>query len=233
MRLGIMQPYFFPYPGYFQLISYCDTFIFHDDVQFIKGGWINRNRIYGDGQPKWFTFPMIAGSAFTNICERHYVTDPKARLKLSNQLENSYQNETNYRDVISLFREIMKYPNNNVAKFNINLLKKVSEYIGLKTKFLTSSKLEFNKNLKGQDRVLQICKLTGAKHYINPVGGEKLYQKKRFTEQNIKLQFLKPAYLQYDQRNKNFVPKLSILDFLMFNSEISAKEVLEKNCSIA
>ena len=185
MKLGIMQPYFFPYPGYFQLIAHCDTFVFYDDVQFIKGGWINRNRILCDDQPKWFTYPINSGSTFANICERYYVADTKSHAKLRNQLESSYRDATFFGDVIQLFQLIMEFPNKSIAEFNINLIRIISEHIGLKTNFLISSKLSSDKEFCGQERVLEIARLTKAKTYINPIGGTNLYNKQTFSNEGV------------------------------------------------
>ena len=168
MKLAIMQPYFLPYLGYFQLINAADQFVIYDDVNFIKQGWINRNRIQLDEQPFLFTLETKGASSFKKINE---ITVGSNKNKLLKTFQQVYSKAPYYSDSIKIISEILESKENNLAVFVGESIKKICDYLEIKTTFLLSSKLEKNKELTAENRVLDICKTLKAKVYINPIGG--------------------------------------------------------------
>src|SRR6185437_10468430 len=128
MIIGIMQPYFFPYIGYFQLIAHCDVFVLHDDVQYIKGGWINRNRILVNHRAVWITFPVLRAAHHCNIRDRYYSSDPEDRNRLLRRIAGAYRTSPCFGQVYPLIEEIMAFRNTNVAAFNTNLIQCVAAH---------------------------------------------------------------------------------------------------------
>jgi hypothetical protein len=227
MKLGIMQPYIFPYIGYFQLIKLVDKFVIHDDVQWIKGGWINRNRILINGEAQYFTIPIRKGSNYLNINQREISPNFNAhKKKILRQIESAYKKAPYFEEVFSLTKRVFSNKETNISKFNVNALLECCDYLSIDTPVVFSSDLNKNNDLTGQDRVININIVLGSTNYINPIGGGmSLYSKKNFSDNGIVLNFLKTRNVTYRQyKNNDFVPFLSIIDVMMFNSreEISS-----------
>lgn len=225
MKLGIMQPYFLPYIGYFQLINAVDKYVIYDDVQFIKGGWINRNNILLNGNR--FMFNLILNGASPNKLINEISVDPN-QIKLLKTIENSYKKAPYFESVFQLVVSILNFDDKNLAKFIGNSIVEVCKYIDIDTEIIVSSDLNKNNDLRGQDKVISICKLLEVDSYLNAIGGQELYSKSFFLENSIDLYFLEPNKVDYKQFNNSFVPNLSIIDVLMFNSRQAIKEQLNK-----
>lgn len=230
MKLAIMQPYLFPYLGYFQLINAVDKFVICDDVQYIKGGWINRNNLLINKKKYLFSFSVRNDSQFKSINERYYCSDlfVKEIAKFYNTLINSYKRASYFDEVFYLINKIFEYNDLNVGNFNSNALKCVCNYIGIDTEFIRSSEIQKNNCLKREFKVLEINKILRSTEYINAIGGTNLYCKEIFKNNNIKLNFIKTIDVEYKQFNNEFVPNLSIIDVLMFNSKDEVKRLLNK-----
>jgi len=226
MKLGIMQPYLFPYIGYFQLINAVDTFVIYDDVNYIKQGWINRNRILMNNASHYFTLSLKEASSFKKICEIEVGTNIE---KLKKTLLQVYCKAPYFAATFSLLHEILDCQDTNLSHFVTNSLQKISRYIGIETKFVVSSELNISCDLCGQDRVIKINEHFHADTYINAIGGKELYSREAFAKHNIKLQFLKTDAIEYKQFSREFIPNLSIIDVLMFNSLDSVREFLNRN----
>ena len=220
-----MQPYFFPYIGYFQLINAVDEFVVYDDVNFIKQGWISKNRILVNKQAVDIILQLNGASSFKKINE---INLGKNRLKLLKTIEQAYKKAPFFNSVFPIVSEILTFNENNLAFFLTNSLIKISEYLSINTKIIISSDINKNNLLKGKDKVLEICKKTNALDYINAIGGIELYNKEEFIENNIKLCFLKTKKVEYNQFDDNFIPGLSIIDILMFNSPEEINIMLNK-----
>ena len=225
MKVAIMQPYFFPYIGYFQLINAVDEFVVYDDVNFIKQGWISKNRILVNKQAVDIILQLNGASSFKKINE---INLGKNRLKLLKTIEQAYKKAPFFNSVFPIVSEILTFNENNLAFFLTNSLIKISEYLSINTKIIISSDINKNNLLKGKDKVLEICKKTNALDYINAIGGIELYNKEEFIENNIKLCFLKTKKVEYNQFDDNFIPGLSIIDILMFNSPEEINIMLNK-----
>ncbi|MGF7050597.1 hypothetical protein J2T13_005147 [Paenibacillus sp. DS2015] len=229
MKIAIMQPYLFPYIGYFQLINSVDNFVIYDDVQYIKGGWINRNRILLNKDSHLFSFSVEQASLQLNINNRIY--SPKLNMekeKFIKTLQTGYKRAPYCNEVIGLIIKIFNSTDNNVSSFNANQLKEIADYIGIKTKLLFSSEIITSKQLAAEDRIIDICNSLGADQYINPIGGQDLYSKDHFSNAGIDLNFLKTKDIFYQQLDNDFIPFLSIIDVLMFNSKEEVVKILNE-----
>ena len=215
MKLGIMQPYFFPYIGYWQLLNFVDVYVVYDDVNYIKGGWINRNYILSNKKKLLLTMPLKQASSNKLIKEIEIENDLNKILKTICQ---SYSKSPYFNCVYPLIEDIISVSERNLALFLLNSIQKISSYIGIKTKILLSSQIEKNNSLKGQDKVLEICAVMGADMYVNALGGTNLYDAAVFKKYNIDLCFLKAIGVEYKQLSGYFEKNLSIIDIFMMNS---------------
>ena len=224
-----MQPYLFPYIGYFQLIHSVDSFIIIDDVQYIKGGWINRNRILLDGGPCYITLPVEKGHLRDNINQRNFSSSEykKSQQKILHQLSNAYRKAAYFSEVMRLVEQVFACEERNVARFLTCQLRKVCDYLRIETPFLLSSEImKATNGLTGQSRVIAICKVLGADRYINAIGGVSLYDRESFEREDIKLNFIKTHDLNYRQFENTFIANLSIIDVMMFNPVPQIREYL-------
>ncbi len=232
MTLAIMQPYLLPYVGYMQLMGAVDTFVLYDDVAFINRGWINRNKLLINGQEHLFTVPLKDASQNKRINEVHLADDPKWRSKLLKTIEQGYRKAPQYSVVMPLTEKIINFTTDSIAEMIYHSLVELNGYLGLTPKLVASSSIYENEQLKAQDRILDICRQEGATRYINPIGGMELYDKERFAEAGITLNFIRSERVEYSQFNRGdsstFIPWLSILDVMMFNDVPAVKELLTK-----
>lgn len=226
--LGIMQPYFLPHIGYFQLIESVDKFIIYDDVNFINKGWINRNNILVDCKPFKFSVPVLALSQNKHINQLEIKKDLIWLKKIKKTIENSYKKAPYFEAGFSLFIDIIDFQEVKLNYFIINSIKRVSDYLNINTEIIESSSIYNNNNLKGQDRIIDICKKENVGIYINSIGGKSIYQKEIFAKNDINLSFLKSDEINYKQFDCNFIPALSILDVIMFNDPKIIKNYLTR-----
>lgn len=228
-----MQPYFFPYIGYFQLMNAVDEFVVYDNIQFSKKGWINRNRILVNGADSYISLPLKKDSDYLNVVERHLSDDWKnERKKMLNRITESYRKAPCYKTVMPLIETILMHDDSNLFGFIYHSLEQIKAYLGIKTHFIISSAIPIDHQLKSEDKVLALCKARSATTYINPIGGVDLYNKDRFLSEGIVLQFLKADNIQYQQYANTFVPFLSIVDVLMFNDLDKVKDYLSASYSL-
>lgn len=232
MTLAIMQPYIFPYIGYFQLIKAVDKFVIYDDVNFIKQGWINRNRILINGKEHLFTVPLEGASSFKLIreTELNYKFFKAWEIKFLRSLEQSYKKASNFKECFDLIQKVLKRieGQNNIASLAVASIVEVVNYLGLKTEIELTSTVYNNQHLSAQSRVIDICIMEGASTYINPEGGQSLYNHAVFEEHGLQLKFIKANLEEYEQFNLPFSKGLSIIDVLMFNSKERVKEMLNE-----
>lgn len=205
MKLAIMQPYIFPYIGYFHLIDSVDTFVFYDDVNFINSGWVNRNKILVNGKDFLFTIPSdwsqnkkineIFVSGQYEIWKNKFFTT----------LKHSYGKEKHYKECFKIIEETFSN-NNSLNEICKQSIKNILKYLEIEKKIVDSSNVFNNQYLKSSDRIIDICKKTDANVYINTAGGKELYSKEDFKKESINLYFIK------SKENLNFV---SIIDTIM------------------
>ena len=216
-KLAVMQPYFFPYIGYFQLISAVDTFVIYDNIKYTKKGWINRNRILRDGKEVMFSLPLKKDSDYLDICERELSKDFNPD-KLLSQFKGAYQRAPYFAQTFPLVEQIVRYDDVNLFRFLHHSIVRLCEHFEIKTEIKISSDIPIDHDLTGQDKVLSLCIAAAAKTYINAIGGLELYSKEIFLQQGIELKFIKSHPFEYQQFGGTFVPWLSIMDVMMFNS---------------
>ena len=229
-RVAIMQPYFFPYLGYFQLIASVEKFIVYDDVAFIKQGWINRNRILVDGSAHTFSIPIDDLSSFRLIkdTEVNGRLFPKWKSKFLKTIDMEYRKAPHFEAARSMIERAVSVESKSIARMAVESILEVSSYLGLTTRMILSSRGYKNEFLKGRDRVIDICKKESAESYINVPGGMELYTKEDFEREGIELKFIKPVLKPYSQFGKDFCPGLSMIDVLMFNSPETCRQLVRE-----
>lgn len=226
MKVGIMQPYFFPYLGYWQLINAVDKYVIYDDVNFIKNGWINRNNILLNGKKHLVTLPLEGASPFLLINQIKTTSRTKDKEKVLKTIVQSYKKAPYFEDVISIIENTVLNDSEFIGNALIYSIKSVIAYLDINTEIIISSELDKDISLSSEDKVIHICKLLNASNYLNAVGGQELYNKSNFEKQNLQLSFLKMNQKSYKQFDNDFVPNLSMIDVLMFNSPASITEML-------
>jgi hypothetical protein len=230
MKTAIMQPYFFPYIGYFQLINSVDIFVIYDKIQYTKKGWINRNRILLNKKESMITLPIKKDSDFLNVNER-FLSDNWLieSIKILNLVREAYRKAPYFDMVYPIINECINYDSRNLFKFIFNSINLIIDYLEIETQIILSSSININHELKAEDKVISICNELETSIYINPIGGLELYSKDKFMENGLDLFFLKTNDLVYQQcNNSTFISNLSIIDVLMNNSKEKVKEMLDK-----
>ena len=227
MKLAIMQPYFFPYLGYWQLMDAVDRFVIYDDVNFIKRGWINRNRILINGAPHYITVPLEGGSQNKRICDLAIHEAQAWRRKTAKSIECAYSKSPFYSAVYPEIERQIFHDSNNLADFLAANLNSMAKFLGIDTEIVVSSRKYRNSDLSSQDRIIDICQREDASAYVNLPGGQELYDAASFHSANLDLIFLSSRASPYRQRKIDFVPNLSVIDVLM---ETGVEGVAERLC---
>jgi len=228
MKIAIMQPYSFPYLGYFQLVNSVDVFLFLDDVSFINKGWINRNFLLVNGKSFLFTFPCEKVSVNKKIMNTNIFLTEKSIDKFLKTIKHSYRKAPNFVDVFSLIENIMYSQYTTIAEFSELSIKIISDYLDINTKFGKVSEKYSEIDSTGSKRIIDICQKQNCVKYINLIGGQNLYNKKEFETKGIELKFIQSDKIYYRQFNSDFIPNLSIIDVLMFNDIDEVKILLSK-----
>ncbi len=212
-----MQPYFLPYLGYWQLLKAVDVFVLYDNIKYTKKGWINRNRILSQGKVETISLPLTKSSDFNQIFQKNLVPNYIEELeKLKRKVIGAYGKAPCFEAGINLYESATPLHTNNLFEFLLISIKAIAQILGIKTQIIPSSELLVNHELKGQDRVIDICKNLKADTYINPPGGISLYSHLEFQLQGLELRFISPNILQYQQfYSSDFTENLSILDVVM------------------
>jgi len=216
MKAAAMQPYFFPYIGYYQLISAVDLFIVYDNIKYTKKGWINRNRMLQNGRDVIFSLPLKGGPDCLDVRERELAAEFN-RDKLLNRLEGAYRRAPYFAQTFPLVERIVRHEDANLFRFLHHSIVETCGHLGIPTEIRTSSGIAIDHGLKSQDKVLALCKAVGTSSYLNAVGGMELYSKESFREKGIDLKFIRSKPFRYTQFGDAFVPWLSIIDVMMFN----------------
>jgi WbqC-like protein family len=228
VTVAIMQPYFFPYIGYFQLIAAVDKFIVYDNIKYTKKGWVNRNRLLQNGCDRLFSLPLKNASDSLDIRERELAADFN-RDRLVNQFIEAYRRAPNFGQTLPLVEIVVGYEDTNLFRFLYHAITRTCEHLGITTKIIISSTVGIDHGLKNQAKVLALCDAVGAGIYVNPIGGVELYSGGAFQAQGIELKFLRSTPFEYPQFDKPFVAWLSIIDVLMFNTVDTVKTCISTN----
>lgn len=226
MKIAIMQPYFFPYLGYFQLIHSVDKFVFYDDVNFMKKGWVNRNNILLKGKAHLFSLPLRKASQNRKINEIEVSSISEWAKKFLQSLELNYKKAPYFYEVFSLVSDVLRPEVTTVSEAAMLSVEKVSDYLGLEREFIVASQSHGNRKKGRLDSLIDICQSERANEYVNAPGGRTLYEAQDFNAFNIGLYFLEPVISEYRQFEDPFVPALSIIDVLMFNSVAETNKMI-------
>lgn len=230
-KIAIMQPYIFPYIGYFQLVQSVNEFVFYDDVNFIKKGWVNRNNILVNGESNRFTIPLNKQSQNfeikdTLIKKEVYFKWASKFLKSVNQ---HYKKAPFYDTVYPMLEKVFLHPRiNSISDLSSLSVTETSQYLNIGTNFSFSSQaFSESKTLGRADRLISIVSKLEGTEYINSIGGIELYDKNYFKKFNIDLKFIYSETPVYQQYQNEFVPGLSIIDVLMFNQTETINQMLK------
>jgi hypothetical protein len=223
MKLSIMQPYFFPYIGYFQLISATNQFVIYDNIKYTKKGWINRNRFLLNSRSATFSIPLAHGSDFLDIRDRR-ISPEYRREKLTRQLESAYQYAPQFESTFPLILEIINNSSDNLFEYVKNSVQRLCHHLEIDTKIVISSRVIIDHKLKSKEKILALCQKLGADEYVNSIGGLELYSYEAFKASGVTLKFVKSKPIQYPQFKNDFIPSLSIIDVLMFNPLSQVKQ---------
>lgn len=227
MKVAIMQPYWIPYIGYFQLINAVDTFVIYDNIEYTKKGWINRNRILANGKEVLLSLPVKKDSDFLKVNQRYLSeTFHKDQIKIHSKIKESYKKAPHFQTVFPLVETILNYNQGSLFDFIHHSIVVICEYLSINTTIVVSSSIQIDHNLKAQDKVIAIAKYLSAKQYINAIGGVDLYDKATFEANDLQLHFIKSNPFQYQQFDNDFIPWLSVIDVMMFNSKEEIKAFL-------
>lgn len=230
MKVGIMQPYFFPYLGYFSLISFTDKWVVFDIPQFIRHGWIERNRILKlDGSWQYIKVPLIKHSQQTTIKDIYIRNVENWKEKILAQLQHYKRKALYFKETEELLKEIFKYESESIVDTNINAIKQICQYLEMDFNYQFSSDMKIypSQIKEPDDWALEISKILNAETYVNPIGGVDIFDEKKYISNGIELLFLKNKLVEYKQFNNTFEPGLSIIDVLMFNSIKETKDLIE------
>jgi hypothetical protein len=230
MKVAIMQPYLFPYIGYWQLINAVDKFVILDDVNYIVRGFINRNRILLNGQPYMFSIPIKKASQNKLIMDTELNFTEEDKRKFLMTIKNAYRKAPYFHEVMPMIEKIIDNPETDLTSYIKNSILRINQYLDIDTEILISSQMEKDNTLKAQDRIIEICKKLNADIYINPCGGRGLYRHCDFEEEGLKLFFLTTIgeNIHYQQFKKEFVENLSIVDLLMNNGQNQIRNFLHQ-----
>lgn len=225
MKTAIMQPYFLPYIGYWQLVSTADIFVIYDNIQYTKKGWFNRNRFLQNGKDVLFSIPLKKDSDFLDV-DKRFISPNFNKLKLISQFKNAYCKAPYFKEVLPILEEIIMLEDDNLFNYILNSVRQICDYLEIKTKIIVSSTVNIDHSLKSEQKVIAICKALDTKVYINAIGGIELYNKNWFAENSLDLKFIKSVNSEYKQFDNDFRPWLSIIDVMMFNNKDEIKKMI-------
>lgn len=232
-KIAIMQPYFLPYIGYFQLMNAVDKFVIYDNIQFTKRGWIHRNRILENGKDTYVSLPIKKDSDYLDVKDRYLADNfDKQKNKVLSKINNNYRKAPRYKEVFPVVENIFSFENKNLFDFVFNSILYLKKYLEIETDIIKSSNINIDHTLKSSEKVKAIVKKEKGSIYINPIGGLELYDKANFKADGIELFFMKTNEFKYKQYNNEFIKFLSIIDVLFFNDKNSVEAYIKEDFEI-
>lgn len=224
IKIAIMQPYLFPYIGYWQLMKSVDIFVLLNDVNYIKKGFINRNFLLLNDKQKRFTLEIK--NASQNKLIKDIETGNNTN-KIIQMIYHAYKKSDYFEEVFEIVKKSLEgKDNSNLSELLFNSINLMKEYLDIKCKLILSSDLDLEQKFTGQERIIKICKILNAESYINNISGSHLYDKSLFRKNGIKLFFCEAQIFKYNQFYSDFKPGLSIIDVTMFNDKTKLKKML-------
>lgn len=229
MKIAIMQPYFLPYIGYFQLLNAVDLFLLTDNMQYTKRGWFNRNKILDNGSERIISIPIKKAAHHLNVNQRYLANNSiNERRKILRQINSLYAKAPYFNDNYPIVRRPFLNVIENLFDFIYKSITELCSEFSIDTEIELLSSIDIDHKLPAQDRIIEVCKNLNAEEYINSIGGKELYDKTTFNTNGIELKFLRSQYIEYTQYENKFVPWLSIIDVLMFNDIETIKGYLNE-----
>jgi hypothetical protein len=226
-KIAIMQPYFLPYIGYWQLIRSVDEFVVYDNIEFTKKGWFNRNRILDGDHDRLFTIPIKKDSDYLSVGDRYLSDDSQNEIeRILRIVQMTYRKAPYYAIAYPVIEACFRGADKNLFSYIYNSIQIICDYLDIGTKITVSSAVAIDHTLKAEYKVLAICKATEADVYINSIGGVELYNKEEFKSNSVDLHFIKSKNIEYKQFGNPFVPWLSIIDVIMFNDKEAVERML-------
>ena len=234
MKLGIMQPYFFPYLDYFDLTNYADKWVVFDNVQYIRHGWINRNRVLHPTEGWQYIIVPVKVSRNTLIKDVRIAADIKWDKRILGQLQHYKKKAPYYDETIHLVDDCLKKEEPSISRLNVLILKKVCEYLEIRFdySFFSEMNLDLGPIDGPGDWALRISEAMGAREYVNPAGGAALFDEGKFRESKIKLTIRNLPSFEYSCRGYEFVQNLSIIDVMMWNRPEEIKQYLDDHNAV-
>lgn len=231
MKLAIMQPYFFPYIGYYSVLKHVDRYIYLNNVQYIYHGWMNRNRILHPKEGwQYINVPIKKHSRNDVINEVIINNQIEWKKKILNQIEHYKKHAPFYGEVKQLLEKIFSHDFERLSELNISIDQAIAEYLGITTltDVISEMDLRYEKPVKPDEWALNICKALGSvKEYWNAPGGKEFFDAEKYARANIDLKFLKINLHPYKQKGNQFEAGLSIIDGMMFNSVEEINKMLD------
>jgi len=232
MKLAIMQPYFFPYIGYFDLLCNVDLFIVYDTVQYIRRGWIHRNRVLQHNKIGWqyIIMPTNKAAQKTPINEIQVLQNNNWKYRILGQLEHYEKHAPYAMETIEFAKKCLEVNEVSISRLNVNILHQCADLlnIGFEYKLCSELNIELDSVGNAEEKILYLCEFLGASEYVNLIGGVDLYHEDSFKDRNIKLTFRNTPTWIYETTPYEFEPNLSIIDVLMWNRPDKIKEYLNK-----
>jgi hypothetical protein len=251
MKLAIMQPYFFPYLGYFQGICAVDKYLLYDNLAYIKEGWINRNRyLVTRGTPIYFIAPVKGKSSFAKIKDVELVEDRIWRQKLLKSIVVNYKRRPFFDEVYPLVEHVVNADLSLLTDLCSLSIRTICDYLDIATEMASGSAkfLELEAQLSSDEadlqkrfpsirletlerkvfRAIAMCHIEKAEVFVNAIGGQSLYNKAEFKNNNIDLFFVRTRPYSYPQSTPDFYPDLSIIDVLMNCGKEGTRRLLQQ-----
>lgn len=217
MKCAIMQPYLFPYLGYYQLVYASDCFVVYDDVNYIKRGYINRNTIVLNGVPHRFTLPVESASINKLINELSYTVNTK----IIETIKRAYSKAPYFNESMNIVEKVLTSKERSVSRLNALSISEFFKYLNIDKKIIFSTEMNYDRSTARADRLIEISKLNKCEQYINAAGGKELYNKDHFRRNGVELYFISPKNKAEEQKN-------SIIDLMMKKSKDEIKELLSE-----
>ena len=230
--VAIMQPYFFPYIGYLQLMDRADTFVLYDDVQYIKQGWVNRNRILRGDAPVYLTLPVVRGRHKERICEKRLLNPQEGLKEAFAKIIRLYRSAPQFDKALEFLEPLFSPDVETISDFNIRALGAICRHLSISTELVVASERNYGHDVSGQERVLRICEREAATHYVNAIGARAsgLYSEEAFAAAGLELSFLRTdPDLAHDQGGAGFVANLSVIHLLMQHPPETICRMLPRN----
>lgn len=225
--IAVMQPYLFPYLGYFQLIAAADVFVLGDDLQYVRSGWVNRNRILHNDEARLITFPLKKDRFQLQINQRqlcdHFSDEAERLIRL---IAESYKEAPYFAQVMPLVERLIHFPQQNISLYAEHAIREMCAYLHIVTPIMRSSDLILGSPVDKQERIIRIAHTFEATTFITPEGGSVVYDRDHFARNRLLVRFFRMNPVEYRQFRQPFVANLSIIDVLMFNCVEQVQQML-------